>query len=239
MGLFSSVIHVRGANQEAVCKALIDVLPKWNFRFSEEQPVSRILQPGTGEDVRYLVSPLLGSWSTIIQDRFAGSAVPCLTELAERLSAALGTYTLALMVHDDDVLYYNLCGNGADLDGYNSNPQYFETSRLSEDSIAEQRHGPLAFAPLLPDRVSLIQLENILDRGWWSAWKNGRLDADGIEQEDEQQFVSEEERMIAIGNLLQLHGESDGYPFASYADDSSIVWKQFRDLRFRQDHPQS
>src|SRR6185436_17681173 len=97
----------------------------------------------------------------------------------------------ALTVHDDDVFFYNLCYDGADLDGYNSNPQYFEIKRVPDDTIRKQLHDPRAFAPLLPEGADLPVLEELLDRGWWSAWKGNRLDSDGLPPHDEPGFIFE------------------------------------------------
>lgn len=232
MGLFSSVIHVRDANAEIVCKALAEAVPSWKFKLTEQRVIPNGHQYAPSGSLQYLVSPLYGSWSTIIESHSFVEGAPWLSELARSLSAALGNYTLSLMVHDDDVLFYNLCKDGLDLDGYNSNPQYFETARLSADSIGEQRHDPRPFAPLLPEGVNISELQTILDRGWWSACNAGRLDNDGVQPEDEPSFVFEGERMIAIGNLLQLHGRNDGYPFAGWADAPRLEWNKFHDLRF-------
>lgn len=232
MGLFSSVIHVRDADAEAVCEALSSAVLRWNFRFSGRRAATGSPQDAPRESLLYLISPLQGSWTTILEGHFAVKNAPWLPELAKSLSAALATYTLALMVHDDDVLYYNLCREGADLDGYNSNPQYFERARLSEQAVAEQRHDPRPFGPLLSDGVSLSRLQEVLDRGWWSACEAGRLDSDGVQPLDESGFVFEGKRMIAIGNLLQLHGSSEGYPFAGWADDPNIEWRAFQELQF-------
>ncbi len=233
MGLFSSVIHVRDANEEAVCQALTEIIPDWKFRLSEHHAMTGASHDAAAGGLLYLVSPLRGCWSTILEGHFAVQNAPPLSEVAKSLSAAFATYTLALMVQDDDVLYYNLYRKGVDLDGYNSNPQYFETERVSDDSIAEQRHDPRPFSPLLPDDISLAQLQSILDLGWWSACNSGRLDADGVQPDKEPGFVFEGERMIAIGNLLRLHGDDNGYPFAGWADDPSIEWRMFHELRFQ------
>jgi len=232
MGLFSSVIHVRDATQDAVCQAVTEIIPNWKFNLTEHRAMTGPSRDAAGGGLLYYVSPLRGSWSTILEGHFAVQNAPPLSEVARSLSAALATYTLSLMVHDDDVLYYNLFRKGVELDGYNSNPQYFEKERISDDSIAEQRHDPRPFSPLLPDGIRLVQLQSILDLGWWSACNTGRLDADGVQPDDEPGFVFEGERMIAIGNLLRLHGENYYYPFAGWADDPNIEWRLFHELRF-------
>jgi hypothetical protein len=233
MGLFSSVIHLKDVRAEAACGAVVDLAPAWKFRFSEQCAMTRAPQRPPAEGLLYIVSPLQGSWSTVLEGHFAVRTAPWLPDFAKSLSAALATSTLALMVHDDDVLYYNLFREGAPLDCYNSNPQYFETARLSRDSIEEHRHDPHPFAPLLPEGVRITQLQAILDHGWWAACKGGRLDEDGLQPADEPGFVFEGERMIAIGNLLRLHGRNDGYPFAGWADDPSIEWAKFHEIRFQ------
>jgi hypothetical protein len=233
VGLFSSVIHVREASADSVCEALSDTVPRWNFRLSGQQNLAGNPQSAPREGLLYLVSPLQGYWTVILEGHFAVKNGPWLSDLAKSLSAVLATYTLALMVHDDDVLFYNLCQEGEDLDGYNSNPQYFERAKLSERAVAEQRHDPRPFEALLPRGVGLVQLREVLDRGWWSACNGGRLDADGVQPTDEPGFASEGERMIAMGNLLQLHGTGGGYPYASWASaNANINWRAFQELRF-------
>jgi hypothetical protein len=233
MGLFSSVIHVRNANANSVCEVLTTAVPNWSFKLSKQRALVGRYEYGPEGALQYLVSPLQGRWSTILESHGYIENGPWLPELAKSLSAALQTHTLALMVHDDDVLFFNLCLNGDDLDGYNSNPQYFEAERLPDVRVLEQRHDPQPFLELLPDGVSLEEFQEILDRGWWSAYNGGRLDTDGVMSCDEPGFVFEGERMIAIGNLLQLHGQNKGYPFAGWADDKSIEWSTFHELHFQ------
>src|SRR2546426_4937288 len=117
MGLFSSVVHVRDAGAEAVRKALTDVVPSWKFGPSEQRAITGAPRNAPADSLLYIVSPLQGSWSTVLEGHFAVQNAPWLSDLARSLSAALATYTLGLMVHDDDVLYYNLCREGSDLDG--------------------------------------------------------------------------------------------------------------------------
>jgi hypothetical protein len=131
------------------------------------------------------------------------------------------------MVHDDDVLTYNLDLNGRSLDGYNSNPQYFEQSRLPESRVEEQRHTPEVFLPLLPSGVTLGELTGLLNRGWWAAHDAGSLDEDGVPEDEDEGFVFEGERLEALGNLLRLHGSNAGYPYAAWADAGSSAWAGF------------
>lgn len=47
-------------------------------------------------------------------------------ELAQRLSASARATVLAVMNHDDDILWYELFDRGDQVDTYNSSPDYFE-----------------------------------------------------------------------------------------------------------------
>jgi hypothetical protein len=231
MGLFSSVIHVRDVDADSVCKALTDIIPNWRFKLSEERAMIGPPDHSPAGGLLYAVSPLMGQWSTILEAHGFIQEAPPLHDLAKSLSVTLATYTLALVVHDDDILFYNLYHKGDSLDGYNSNPQYFENERLSDDSIRAQRHDPSAFIPILPKGVSSDHLQALLDSGWWSAYNSGRLDKHGMPLDDTG-FVFEGERMIEFGNLLQLHGRTEDYPFAGWAE-SGIEWSKFRELRFQ------
>jgi hypothetical protein len=227
MGLFSSIIHVRASDLGVVCDALKECVQEWGYSAGVAFAPSGPPRDPRDETLLYLISPLLGDWTTIIESHFAVKEAPWLAELALRLSGFLNTYLLAIMVHDDDVLYYNLSLNGEDLDGYNSCPQYFERERLTDALIIEQRHECSPFVPILPANVPISRLESILNRGWWAAYLDGRLDADGVISGDEPNYSFEGERMIAIGNSLQLHGSNSGYPFADWFSQTSIDWRRF------------
>src|SRR5262249_23564787 len=139
---------------------------------------------------------------------------------------------LTFVVHDDDVFFYNLDCNGDSLDGYNSFPQYFEQERITEADIEAQRHTPEAFSPVLPRGVSVDDLLGLLQSGWWAAHDAGELDEDGVPNDVDDRFVFEGERMIAIGNLLHLHGASSGYPFAAWAEAPASAWEGFSQVTF-------
>lgn len=38
--------------------------------------------------------------------------------------------------------------------------------------------------------------------------------------------------MIALGNLLQLHGTSSDYPFAAWAEAPASAWEDFKQITF-------
>jgi hypothetical protein len=243
MGLFSSVLHVRDKSRETVLHALDAILHTEGFSRTETVPVtteSPYALPNHDASVSagpyYLVSPLKGHWLTIIEAHFAlhSEGAPHSSDLGNRLSGALSCYTLALMVHDDDLFFYNLDRNGESLDGYNSCPQYFEQDRLSDEQVEEQRHTPEAFRPLLPTSSSLDELRALLNRGWWSAYDSGNLDENGVAQGDDDGFGFEGERMAAFGNLLRLHGDQGEYPYAAWGEEEAgIDWPEFVALRYR------
>jgi hypothetical protein len=138
------------------------------------------------------------------------------------------------MVHDDDVMFYNLDNNGKSLDGYNSNLQYFEKERVPESEIESQRHTPEIFTTLLPPGKTLDKLIAILNAGWWQAHDNSRLDNDGVmtdEDWDACPFQDEGERLTALGTLLELAGHLE-YPFAIWREHSAINWEGYHMLQF-------
>lgn len=239
MGLFSSVLHVRHNSRESLLPALDAILRDEGFSRAEAVPITNqgpYAIPNHDAAVSagpcYLVSPLHGHWLTVIEAHFALHGAPHLSDLGNRLSAALSCYTLTLVVHDDDLFFYNLDRNGESLDGYNSCPQYFEQDRLSNAKIDEQRHIPAPFQPLLPTGRSLDELRTLLNRGWWKAYDSGKLDENGIAQEDNDGFVFEGERMTAFGTLLQLQGDKGEYPYAEWGESKSIAWPEFVALQY-------
>lgn len=185
-----------------------------------------------GSEVTYAYGPLAGAWAAIVEVDVAKTDDPWLSEVGMALSKALGTHALSLMVHDDDLLFYNLDYAGKTLDGYNSNPQYFEQERRSEESVMEQRHSPMAFVPLLPPGVSLSSLEAVLNQVWWAAHDAGQLDEDGVPTKDDDLFGFEGDRLQELGNLLRLHGTNSGYPFAGWVDAEPATWGGFTQVSF-------
>ncbi len=133
------------------------------------------------------------------------------------------------MVHDDDVMLYNLDRNGDSQDGYNSNPQYFENARVPEPEIQSQRHTPEPFSYLIPEGKNVEDLLTILNAGWWQAQDNGRLDDDGVmsdEDWDSCPYQDEGERMTTFSSYLELAGGSD-YPFTYWRDNGTINWQDY------------
>lgn len=240
MGLFSSVLHVRGVEREKFLPALDKILKKSRFKRSETIPIgAKGPNDLPGHDQAgntgpyYFVSPLIGDWLTLIEAHFALEGAPQLAELGKQISRDLSTYALALIVHDDDVLFYNLEHNGDSLDGYNSCPDYFGLEDDSDEPIEEQRHQPDAFAPLVSSPQTLSDLKVLLNRGWWNEHDGKKPEEDGSGADDEEGFVFEGERMTTIGTLLNLHGSPGEYPYAAWGEPSSkIAWPTFVAIRF-------
>lgn len=242
MGLFSSVLHVRGKSREDVMPALDAILRSAGFAWVETLSVTAegpyalaSHNASVSAGPYYLISRLNGLWLTVIEAHFAlhSQGVPHLSDLGNRLSAALSCYALALAVHDDDLFFYNLDRDGKSVDGYNSCPQYFEQERLPDAQIEEQRHTSKPFQPLLPPGRSLDELRALLNRGWWNGYDSGTLDENGVVQDDDDGFVFEGERMTAFGTLLQLHGNHGEYPYAGWGEADASVWPEFVALRYQ------
>jgi hypothetical protein len=244
MGLFSSILHVRNTPRETLLEAVDSIMREASFSRASILPV-----PAEGpyalsdHDAAvsagpyYLVSPLYGHWLTIIEAHVALDGAPQLSDLGNRLSATLSCYSLALVVHDDDLFLYNLDRDGESLDGYNSCPQYFEQELLTDTQIAEQRHSPEPFQALLPAGCSLNELRSLLNRGWWKAFDAGNLDENGVPRDDDGDgddgFVFEGERMTAFGTLLQLRGNEGEYPYTAWGDSKNITWPEFVAVRYQ------
>jgi hypothetical protein len=139
-----------------------------------------------------------------------------------------------MMVHDGDVMFYNLDQKGNSIDGYNSNLQYFETERVPESEIQSQRHTPEPFIPFLPSDKTLDSLLAVLNAGWWKAHDSGRLDNDGVMNSEDWgacPYQDEGERMTALGTLLQLAGNSE-YPFTNWRENATINWDGYKLLQY-------
>src|SRR5712664_1890420 len=124
MGLFSSVLHLHETPRETVLPALDAILRESGCMRAEtlwvpaEGPYALPKHDAAvSAGPYYLVSPQHGRWLTLIEAHYAIPDGPQLTDLGNRLSAALSCYALALFVHDDDLFLYNLDRGGQSLDG--------------------------------------------------------------------------------------------------------------------------
>jgi hypothetical protein len=231
MGLFSNVLHVHDVDRDRLIPALDSALAKAGFAPDRQSSVSyeRFEEVICSDRPQYLISSLHGRWLTIIESQPAVH----LAELGKQMSDLLNTYALALVVHDDDLFFYNLEHEGISLDGYNSCPQYFENERIGEKEIEEQRHLVTPLEPLLPPNMSLADLQSLLNRGWWNSHDQGSLDENGVAHDDDG-FVFEGERMTEFGSLLQLHGHEGTYPYAAWYQSKAVHWQEFLAVQYRQ-----
>lgn len=234
MGLFCQMLHVLDANQAKVEKALDSILSKRGFSLLNASCIDGAnlgAQVEASSAPAYIVGPKLGRWTPVIDLH----SEPWTGEICTDLSRACSSYALGIMVHDDDVMLYNLDRNGSSQDGYNSNPQYFEKNRVSEAEIQSQRHTSEPFALLLAEGKPLEELLTILNAGWWQANDNGRLDDDGVmtdEDWDACPYQTEGERMTAFSTFPGLSGQSE-YPFTVWRENGNINWQDHKLLQFR------
>ena len=85
-----------------------------------------------------VIAPL-SNGAIVIFDRASEQKESAASELASRLSNDLKQPVLAVMNHDDDVLWYQLYSAGKLLDQYNSCPDYFDY--MGEGEMARPRGG--------------------------------------------------------------------------------------------------
>lgn len=236
MGLFSSVLHVHKQPRAQVLVAMNLQLASFGFEKGQTFSISTKHPYEMAEFTTcirsgpcYLVSDLQGDWLTIIQSHLTGSKdkYPFLADVAQTLSEQLKCHTVSLLVHDDDVFLYNLYQNGSCLDGYDSNPQYFLKHRMSYEDAIKQLHSAEQWKPLMPSGKDIKHLEDLLNRGWWNAFRNHKLDSDGCEPSGGDGFTFEGERMNEFGSLLELHGSEGEYPFAEWGSNEKIKWSEF------------
>jgi hypothetical protein len=232
MGQTVALIHLYRVEPPAVLKALDRAVAEWKYQRKDVMPVPdggprelpyKLDTPG---QLCYLVGPVRGQWLTLIQAFEDRDDAPFLADVSNRLSDRLQTHALAFLLHDSTVLFYNLDYRGTPRDGYNSNPQFFADARLSDDEVLHQRHQPKAFTPILRREVTIDQLIGILNAGWWHAHDTKQLDETGEPVTDEA-LIDEEERLTAIGNLLQLNGPA-GYPFTRWRTTTALEWPSYK-----------
>jgi hypothetical protein len=108
MGDFYTNYTIRGASQDAVANAL--------------------------RGRRAIVSPERDGCVVAFDEASDDQDTGAVAGLAVRLSRALGCTVLAVLNHDDDVLWFTLAVNGETADTYDSSPAYFDDSEPSEPS---------------------------------------------------------------------------------------------------------
>ncbi|HMO35769.1 MAG TPA: hypothetical protein PKA06_06990 [Gemmatales bacterium] len=233
-----ALLHVHQVSQQSLAKALDQVLVEWKYQrklilnVPADGPakLERPLDPGPSH-VCYLIGPRNGNWTTLIQAFEERDDAPFLADLSNRLSQQLQTHSLAILLLDGDILFYNLDYRGTPRDGYSSNPQFFADERLSDQDALRHRHMPKAFTPLLPKTIQMERLMELLNVGWWKAYDTGQLDETG-DPLYEDALVDEEERLAQLGAMLQLNGLG-GYPFSRWRSTTLIDWKVWKAVYYQ------
>ena len=73
-----------------------------------------------------IISPEHNGYVVAYDEQSEAQDFQIITELGSRLSLGLGTPVLAVVVHDDDILFFQLYENGQVADDYDSSPGYFD-----------------------------------------------------------------------------------------------------------------
>jgi tetratricopeptide (TPR) repeat protein len=85
------------------------------------------------------------------------------SNVAERLSKRLHAAVLVTMVHDSDVLFYQLLEDGESVDEFASNPDYFAEEPLDDDERARLAGDPTRLLPYAAPGATAETLRAILD----------------------------------------------------------------------------
>jgi hypothetical protein len=118
-----------------------------------------------------------------------------LAELAAQISSHFRCAVLAVLNHDDDILYFELYENGQKTDEYNSNPAYF-----SEDAEPDEPSGG--------DATRLCSVFGAADPG----------NVDTVLRKTEYVFATERHHALALALGLPLHSVGLGYNYVSEGD---------------------
>lgn len=227
-----ALIHVHRVESTAVRKALDQAVKEWRYTRLNTVPVSasgplaleKVIKLKSNQ-IWYLIGPRCDQWTTVIQAFEDREHTPFLADLSNRLSECLQTHSLALLLHEGMVLFYNLDYRGTPRDGYTSHPTFLTDKEFSDEEIFKQRHQPKAFTPLLPKETKTESLTELLNAGWWHAYDTRQLDETGEPQHDDA-LIDEEDRLTRLGGLLQLNGKA-GYPFAHWRTTKLVDWAKF------------
>jgi len=129
MGAFFTSVQVHSDDLAAVLSAL---------RADAREDGFDELGDAEGADRSVIVLPAEAGWISIYDQASEGQDVTVLEQSAERVSAALRTHCVTILVHDSDVLDLRLFRDGARLDEYDSFPDYFGRARKAKTALAGQ-----------------------------------------------------------------------------------------------------
>jgi hypothetical protein len=107
---------------------------------------------------RAIVTPSVNKVVVVFDEQSESQDTAVITALAAELSAKCKCPVLAILNHDDDILWYGLFTDSKLSDEYNSCPDYFETSDESEGPIG----GDAAKLAAAFGSVDLEAIENSL-----------------------------------------------------------------------------
>jgi hypothetical protein len=227
-----ALIHLHRVETTAVRKGLDHALKEWKYSSADVIPVPtdgplalEKLAKLKSNQICYLIGPRREQWTTVIQAFEDREHTPFLADLSNRLSERLQTHSLAVLLHEGMVLFYNLDYRGTPRDGYTSHPTFLTDKKLSDAEILKERHQPKAFTPLLPKGTRIEIIGELLNAGWWHAYDSKQLDETG-EPQHYDALIEEVERLSKFGGLLQLNGKA-GYPFAHWQTTKLVDWTEF------------
>lgn len=167
-----------------------------------------------------IVTPALDDCVVVFDEESDEQNQEIITELASHLSGKLRCPLLAVLNHDDGILWYQLYLNGELVDGYDSAPGYFDT----EDEEAALRGSEGGDAKKLCaafETDAVAEVERILRKP--SAEDGG--------------YVFAVERHDDLVGALGIPSYGNGFSFRSFSDDDLPEDLEERDLVRTKDLP--
>jgi hypothetical protein len=226
------VLHVRDADPLMVEQALETIFAKdgcpqtLRLEGTYSAVLGRVTDPDLEARYRYLIlRPHEAAWTPVLE--LGNRTVNIDVELSRALN---GCAVFTTFVYGDVVSGYRMARNGVETDQYVSDPTYFQyledetsTDPVRTNSIAGDQGHPERFADLLPSGTTPEEFERVVLRpGWWEEHQ-ARYDEPGTthdtrEDDAEDEWVDEVDRMRCMALALELWGSSD-YPFAQEPED--------------------
>ncbi len=170
----------------------------YTVRASDPQQVAAALAGRTAA-----VTPVRNDCVVVFDAESENQDIDVISELASQLSGQLSSPVLAVLNHDDDVLWFQLYDKGKLSDEYNSAPSYFDTTgELSPPAGGDADKLCAAFRS-----TNVRQVETIL--------RNSSFEEDG--------YVFALHRHIDLVSALGIS------PFAVGTGYSSLEYEEFPD----------
>jgi hypothetical protein len=147
---------------------------------------------------RAFVSPGSNGWVTIYDEQCEeGDSDPA--EFAAQLSGQIGTLAFLVTVHDDDILYFDVFDQGAQVDEYDSCPNYF--------SEEDDDDGDIGFLP--PEGGD----PELLCRAFGCTDRPALEEALYTQDQESRLWIFASERHRALAGLLGLPAFSVGFGY--------------------------